>query len=165
MPNQTTSNKKDTDSILSSLTDTDGLKKDGFIPKNMWGKDHYSLLAYIFTRNVDYESILDYNHMRLNSNRRVEYGRNFHSQWQDSYGTRLKGFWFNDSNGKSVTNPSLQLKDHDDFDCLDDFEAEGLIVRGTFISAYVSLTDKGRKLASKLMNHKAQGGQFADFEV
>ena len=51
-----------------------------------WGKDHWSLLAYIECRCVDHKGILDKNHLRI-SNPAVSMSP---IDWKPEYGTRLK---------------------------------------------------------------------------
>ena len=132
------------------------------IPIEDWGKDHWSLLAYIECRCVDYGGIPSRDHMRINekkhpglANRAVMGGM----EWSSKYGTRLNGFWKN-----GTTDPSRQLPDHDDWDCLYDLEAAGLIKdNGTGIHPLAEMTPKGREIAALLRAHKAEGGQFAGF--
>lgn len=117
-----------------------------------FGKDHWSVLAYAETCAVDSYGRMDVRRLRVNSPKRgiasQPYGPN---DWKPSYGTRLKD--------GSIPDP-----EHDDFDCLDEFEELGLIETGTLVNPFVSFTDLGLKVASELRQHKAKGGQFRDFE-
>lgn len=55
-------------------------------------------------------------------------------------------------------------EDHDDWDCLDDFEEAGLVNNiGTGANRVYRLTDLGRDVASRLRGHKGQGGSWANF--
>jgi hypothetical protein len=133
------------------------------VERTEFGKDHWSLFAYCETRAVDYRGVLDPAHLRLKNS--VLRGMNYRSmtnEWKPEYGTRLKGFWNEDSS----KNAHLQLSDHDDLDCLDDLEAEGLIEHvGTGLHPAIVMTKKGREVASELREHKANGGMFANFEA
>jgi hypothetical protein len=76
--------------------------------------------------------------------------------WQSSYGTRLKNYF---------ADKSHQLPEHDDYDCVDDFEGAGLLINnGTGINPIWQLTPEGLRIAAKLRAFKASGGQFYQFE-
>lgn len=58
------------------------------------------------------------------------------------------------------------VPDHDDYACLDDFEAAGLVQNvGSGANPRLWLTDKGWKMAGRLRRHKAEGGQWASFNA
>ena len=131
------------------------------VPMKLWGKDHYSTLAYVECCVVDDQvapgiGVMERTRLRANPDR--------HSMvahlpgWDENHGTRLKGFV--DRN----TTPKLLLTFHDDWDCLDDMEAEGLITMYSMANCYIQITDLGMRVAQQLRQHKAHGGTFADFE-
>lgn len=92
--------------------------------------------SYIITRCVDYRGNLDVEQLRRDGVR---------------YPTRLK-------QGEAIG--------HSDLHCIDDMEQTGLIVNlGTRFDPVVKLTEKGWAIASKLQQHKANGGNYGDFEV
>ena len=130
---------------LMELTDTDAMKAEGYVPMEKWGKDHWSLLAYAGTCVVD--------HMELDP---VRMRRKGGRHWKPEYGTRLKGY----TTGGDRT---LLLTDHDDWSCLHDLEAEGLIVRPSAVSMNVGITPKGHDFIAALGRHKSGGGNFAGF--
>lgn len=118
-----------------------------------WGKDHWSTLAYVESCSVDSRNpegiaSLDLRRMRCNRNKHPLVKANGFP-WDKSNGTIIKG-------GKI-------LKDHDDWDCLEDLEKEGLVEVISLVNGYVKLTDKGIKIAHQLREHKAKGGQFSTF--
>ncbi|MCR4334326.1 MAG: hypothetical protein NUV47_01175 [Patescibacteria group bacterium] len=118
-----------------------------------FGKDHWSLLLYIETRIHDYEGVLGIYQMRI-KNPTIRPG------WKPEYGTRLFGYW----NKDKTTNSLLQLHNHDDYDCLDDLEAEGLIENiGTRLRPVCIVTEKGTKILSQLLLHKQAGKNYSDF--
>lgn len=126
---------------------------------SQFGKDHWSLFAYIETRTVDYNGILDKNHLRI-KNPVIANSSAYpiDRSWQSKYGTRLKGFF-------EKKNSTLQLPNHDDLDCFDDLENADLIKNtGTGFNPAAQLTKKGILVASKLREHKAEGGMFANFD-
>lgn len=122
-----------------------------------WGKDHWSLLAYIEYRCINYKGILNKDHLRI-KNPVVANSGSYplpKPEWQDSYGTKLRGY-FEDH--------TKILPDHDDLDCIEDMEAEGLVENiGTGFNPACLLTKKGRKFASALSKHKQEGSTFAEF--
>jgi hypothetical protein len=58
---------------------------------------------------------------------------------------------------------SVELEDHDDWDCLDDLEAAGLLEIRSLVNGCVKLTDRGKDVAGKLRSHLAGGGRLAGF--
>jgi len=121
-----------------------------------WGKDHWSLLAYIEYRCVNHKGILDKSHLRI-SNPAVSVSP---VSWKPEYGTRLKGFFLEGEN-RDLTR---QLPNHDDLDCIEDFEETGIVKNtGTGFNPACLLTKKGKALASKLSSHKQDGGNFNGF--
>jgi DNA-binding PadR family transcriptional regulator len=53
------------------------------------------------------------------------------------------------------------LLTHDDWDCLDDLEADGFLEVINLTQGVVKLTPAGLVVAAQLRAHKAHGGQFA----
>jgi hypothetical protein len=113
-----------------------------------FGKDHWSTFAYIETRIVDHSGFPYRQHMRCHGDRHPllvvpdQDGR--------SYPTILKG--------------GAVLTHHDDWDCLDDLEREGLLVNiGSGLHRCYELTADGRTVAAALRAHKAAGGAYATF--
>ena len=138
-----------------------------------FGKDHWSLLAYIETRCVDYKGILDVAHLRI-KNPAIGMG-SYHApynrpDWKPEWGTRLKGYFLPslDKDGKKneVINSRRRLDDHDDLDCADDLERVGYLKNiGTGLNPAYNMTKLGNQVASLLREHKTNGGQFANFEI
>ena len=124
-----------------------------------FGKDHWSLFAYIETRTVDHKGILNKDHLRI-KNPVVANSTNYpmpKPEWNRNNGTRLKGFF-------EKKDKKLLIPDHDDFDCFDDLEEAGLIENmGTGFNPAAQLTKFGIKIASDLRKHKSEGKNFADF--
>lgn len=115
---------------------------------SVWGKDHWSLLAYLEIRAVDYSGTIDRKHMRTNpeTHPHLIWIKGY---WESKYSTRLKkGF----------------IGGHDDWDCMDDLEKAGFLEnKGTGFHRVVAFTRNGLRLAYKLREHKASGGNFGDF--
>lgn len=127
------------------------------LPLEQFAKDHWSLLAFVETRCVDFKGQLDYDRLRCN--------RDTHSAqfllrkyptstvagtWKHEWGTRLKD--------------GTVVPEHDDWDCLDDLEAAGLVETLSYIKSNVRLTERGLHVAQQLRVFKAQGGQYKDFQ-
>lgn len=113
-----------------------------------FGKDHWSTFAYIETRIVDYRGEPNRVHMRCHASR--------HPLLVSDNGdgsmhpTRLKG--------------DATLAHHDDWDCCDDLEREGLLANvGSNVNPVFQLTPKGRVVASQLRTFKSKGGNFGEF--
>lgn len=124
-----------------------------------FGKDHWSLLTYCEYRAVNNQGVLEHSHLR--AKHQMLTAMPGHTEWKPEYGTRLKGYW--DEQGK--THSDRMILDHDDFDCLDDLEAAGLIKDvGTMINPFAQLTDKGQRVAALLSVHKQQGGYCSNFK-
>ena len=150
------------------------------VPIQEWGRDHWSLLAYIETLCV--ESInggvgeIDKRRIRCNPKRHPLHAVMLYGDprtWKPDYGTRLSGFWktgeehrggLGEGNGKT-TDPKRQIKSHDDWDCQNDMEAAGLVTVISEANGFVALTDKGREMAARLRAHKSKGGFFATFAI
>ncbi len=134
-----------------------------FIPVEKWGKDHWSVLAYAESCAVDHNGVLTNAKMRCNSRlHRLFVYVDGHGVMHDGgqYPTRLK---------EGV------LENHDDWSCLEDIAAAGLITIEWRIpyraraavfgngEARILLTPLGFQVSAALRAHKAAGGQFAGF--
>lgn len=115
-----------------------------------FGKDHWSLMAYCETREMDHHGGLDRRHLRL---------KNTAGTWKPEYGTRLFGYFQEGGN-----DASLLVLDHDDMDCLCDLEEAGLVENiWTGFQPVIKLTEYGRAVMVQIHAHKAEGKHFASF--
>jgi len=125
------------------------------VPIKKFGKDHWSLLAYVATRCFDHQGVLKYEHLRANPKTHPQYAhRGSYALGGDPcgfpYPTRLQG--------------TKAVKGHDDWDCLDDLEKAGLIkIHGTGLNPVFALTVKGWGVVNLVFQHKANGGTFSTF--
>ena len=117
-----------------------------------FGKDHWSTFAYIETRCVDHKGYPDRRHMRCDMDRHPAHVHLVDPKMAAAkYPTILKG--------------GIELPDHDDWDCLDDCEAAGLLEsHGTGLHPFYKLTKEGNRIAGLLREHKASGGTFGNFQ-
>jgi hypothetical protein len=112
-----------------------------FVPVDRFGRDHHSTLLYIETRCVDHGGKVIDENLRCDPKRHPGHGHN--GRWDPKYGTRL------------VDNTVLSA--HDDWDCIDDLEAAGLIERhGSTINPIFRLTTAGYAMASTLRRDRAE---------
>lgn len=122
-------------------------------PIQKWGKDHWSLLAYVECRCVDNKGELDRRHMRCNEKNHplLSHGLLSPQKGDYAYPTRLK-------NAEIIAG-------HDDWDVLDDLEKAGFIDIFSMVNACVKMTVKGNKIAAKLRAHKTEGKNYAEFVI
>ena len=133
-----------------------------------FGKDHWSLLAYVETLCVDSHvgkgvGTIDKRRIRCNQKRHPMHAVNANfgvTGWNADYGTRLSGF-FLEGEKRDL---GRRLIEHDDWDCLDDLERTGLIEILSEANGFVRLTDKGIAVAGRIREWKAKGGHFATFQ-
>ena len=110
------------------------------VPIHLWGKDHWSTLAYAECRVTDNSGTINRQHMRGDA-----------CGHDAGYPTRLR--------------LGIELPNHSDFDCLFDFEAAGLMeLTGTGLYPQIKkLTDRGKLVCAALRSHKQDGGSFSNF--
>ena len=141
-------------------------------PVEKFGKDHWSLMAYVehcCVNGRDGIGEIDRRRVRCNPNTNHMLAGVYSNdtQWRLNHSTRLFGFF--DFDGRSEPEKAiaagLQLRDHDDWDCLDDLEAAGYVEVLSLVNGFVKMTEKGCNVAAKLRAHKAYGGQFAGFRL
>jgi hypothetical protein len=120
----------------------------GAIAMSRWGKDHWSTLAYIETRIVDHGGEPHIHHLRCDKDLHPQFAHPG-SLRGEKYPTRLV---------------DGVIESHDDWSCLDDAEAEGLLRNvGTGFNRVYELTDLGMIVCNAIRNHKAEGGSFGNF--
>lgn len=147
----------------------------GRIAVSDWGKDHWSILGYLMSRAADNKVptpiglsgtgvfSLEREHLRCNEAKHPMlrgYRPSGIGGWRDEYSTRLRGYWKEDGS----TDLSRWVTGHDDWDVLDDLEADGIVEIISLANGYARLTKKGLSLGARLVKHKAGGGHFATFD-
>ena len=107
-----------------------------------FGRDHKSLLLYIETRCVDNDGKLEKAHLRCNPDRHPAFAHS--GGWDDKNSTR----W--DAKVERVVG-------HDDWDCIDDLVAAGLLEwLGTGTHPKFKLTETGWIVAHGLRRERAE---------
>lgn len=133
---------------------------------SMFGKDHWSMFAYLETCCVDGKAgwgRLAPSRMRTNGQKRPELAENV--PWRAKFGTRLQSFFelVGREDPELAAAAGLQLLDHDDWDCLADLEAAGFVVVAPGERGQARLTELGFAVAAEVRKHKASGHQFSSF--
>lgn len=136
---------------------------DDYIPIELWGKDHWSTLAYLEACAVDCHGLVDNRRMRCNPRLHREFA------YVNPFGRVVDGSRY------PTRTKAGDVQPHDDWSCLEDLVAAGL-VRAYWRLRYpersfggaqtkVELTDLGLTIVAALRAHKARGGSFAGFNA
>lgn len=125
------------------------------VPVEHFGKDHWSTLAFVETRCVDYKGVLDKDRMRCNLNRHAAFAgpvqrRSLIMDWQETWGTRL--------------NDGSVLPEHDDWDCLIDLTKAGYIEIIDIDDATVKMTPTGLDVVQRLRIYRTGTGRYTGFQ-
>ncbi len=140
------------------------------ITPDRFAKDHWSLLAYVETLCVDGKDgmgRIDKTRMRANPERHPLQALNeFAAPWKSAYSTRLAGYtgFAQRDDVAAATAAGVMAEGHDDWDCLDDLQAAGLVEIFSLSNGFVKLTKRGMQVVHQLREHKAQGGTFWNFQ-
>lgn len=113
------------------------------VPMHLWGRDHWSTFAYVgYVATGERE--IDKDKMRTDLDRHP-HGEGYRKRMlgagsDKKYPTRLRG--------------GTELPDHDDWDCLDDAVAAGLLTWGTWTVPWVVLTDAGLEAFTQILAYE-----------
>ena len=113
------------------------------IEPKRWGREHWSLLGYIATC---FDGEIDRRKLRCNENRHPMLAH-CHSAWKDEWSTRLKS---------TPEGEHIKAIGHDDWDCLDDLEAAGMVNVFSLVNGFVRLTEYGSRVAFRLRQRNEQ---------
>lgn len=141
------------------------------IPIARFGKDHWALLGYVRSCCVERRGVLEPIRMRCHRARHPEQSRQAreHVVVGDprlpQLGTHLRGAFSVPAANR--VDAGFLLPDHDDWDCLADFAAAGLLhpFATTPRGATVRLTVLGVAISNRLHAHYESGGQAAGFNL
>lgn len=151
------------------MTATAAATTDDLIPPERWGKDHWSTFAYIETRLVDHGPYTIGIDPRMKTNRRhlrvfADVNAFAYSGARSYFNSR--GQPTMQLENSTVLNDGEMVPGHDDWMCLQDMLAVGLLkVWGNELQPKrkVRLSRLGLEVSAKLRAHKASGGNFIDF--
>lgn len=140
---------------------------DGYVPHHLWSKDHWSTLAYIESVSADVGGFEIGRDARMRSCR-----RNFRVMSQECPSPKRPG---PQSHGvvmkrehSTRLNDDTSVEGHDDWHCIQDLAREGLFEQGPEQiepGVMLQLNEKGFSVTSALRKHKAEGGNFAGFQM
>jgi hypothetical protein len=129
------------------------------INPSQFGRDHWTLLAYIESMCVNgAQGVGTLGRTKMRCEPEAHSIHKNAMQWKPSYSTRLKGY-------AAKHAPDNQSMGHDDWHCLDDFEAADYVQVVSHIMGTVTLKPEGIRVSALLRAHKANGGQFGQFEL
>lgn len=118
------------------------------IPIEQWGRDHWSTFAYIETCIVTRNGEPRFPQMRCDPGVHLHYAHS--GTGEAKYPTRLRD--------------GSNLWGHDDWICLDDAVAAGLLMAvGTSTHPRYAFTDEGQKVAVALRAHRNRGRAVSTF--
>ncbi len=139
------------------MTPNTEFSRDDCVPIRLWGRDHWSMLAYFRSVEVDrggFEVKFD---PRMRQNRR-------HFRVLD--GDKSLGLPMSLENGSRLTDGTF-IPGHDDWNCVEDFSAAGLFIDGSGDienGEVLHLSPLGEALVEAVEAHKARGGSFSEFK-
>jgi hypothetical protein len=123
--------------------------KGGNIPISQFGRDHWNTFAYLETRIVDHRGVIKLEHMRVDPVLHPHFAHEYSRMFSPAP-TRLA---------------SGEVSSHDDWSCLDDAEAEGLIQNvGSGMNRRYVFTDKGRQIATALREYITRNNTTLGFD-
>lgn len=140
-----------------------------------WSVDHWTLLRYLAERAraapEGCPATIEYARMRINpQSHKVQFlvaseWRPGEDRWSGSDGTRLVGY---DEVGLTkdqaeTRETEVQSPCHDDFDCIEDLEEEGLLEIISTARGEFALTASGASLAARVDAHATEHGSLDGF--
>ncbi|UTU09558.1 hypothetical protein CcrBL47_gp272c [Caulobacter phage BL47] len=146
---------------------------DGYVPITLFGKDHWSMLAYAEIEAVECGGF------QVGFDARMRQGRQ-HFRVMHEECRRPKringghqGVVMRAEHGSRL-NDGTYIENHDDWHCVQDMVAAGLmgvkkrdlilpLVEEMEPGVFLHLTSLGHDVVSRLRRHKADGGNFAGF--
>lgn len=133
----------------------DTISVTDYVPAVLWGRDHYSTLAYVETQLVDnrgYRVVFD---NRMRQNRR---------HYRLLPGPKSGGVAMKPEHGSRLSDGTY-LAWHDDWNCVQDMLHAGLFQGDSEdwdVGFELKLTDRGHAVVAAVRKHNASGGTFSD---
>jgi hypothetical protein len=139
------------------MTPNTEFSADDSIPIHLWGRDHWSMLAYFRSVEVDFDGFTVKFDPRMRQNRR---------HFRVLGGDKRNGLPMTPENGSRLTDDTF-IPGHDDWNCVEDFSAAGLLIDGCGDienGEVLHLSPLGEALVEAVEAHKARGGTFSQFK-
>jgi len=136
---------------------------DGYVPVALFGKDHWSTLAYMETVMVEcagFEVGFDPRMRQNRRNYRVMWEQVPHPKRVDSRSAR--GMVMDLKYSTKMKDGSV-VQGHDDWSCVQDMANAGFLTAVVEPGKVLHLTPLGRKMSDELRAHKRAGGSFGNF--
>lgn len=152
--------------VVSTHTDMTDVR-DGYVEPALWGRDHWSTLAYLESVSVECAGFQVGADARMRSN-----CRHFRVMAEECPrprrpGRPVMGVVMGREHGSRLRNGSV-MAGHDDWCCIQDMAHAGLLtvgVEGVEPRETLHLSPLGLEWAADLRAHKTAGGQFGNFEA
>ncbi len=128
-----------------------------YVPMSLWGRDHWSMLLYFRSVEVDHAGFKVKFDPRMRQNR-----RNF----RVLPGEKLNGLAMRPENGSRLNDGTFVIG-HDDWCCLQDFAEAKMLTCTPFFEPgdKLHLSPLGESLVAEVESHKARGGSFSNFKL
>jgi hypothetical protein len=146
---------------------TTSVTKDEYIDPSLFGRDHWSTLAYVESVMTDCAGFQMGNDPRMRANR-----RNYRVMNEVPRPKRVKNLSVTNHpmmpDDGSRLNDGQVVRGHDDWNCIEDFAALGFFdVSAGALDAGVTLkfSALGKTVAAALRQHKQDGGQLEQFRM
>lgn len=146
---------------------TPAVTKDEYIDPSLFGRDHWSTLAYVESVMTDCAGFQLGNDPRMRANRRNYRVMNECARPKRAKNLSVTNHPMMPDDGSRLNNGQV-VRGHDDWNCVEDFAALGFFdVDAASLDAGVTLkfSALGKTVAAALRQHKQDGGQFEQFRM
>lgn len=145
------------------MTPSTQFTADDYVSIEKWGRDHWSMLAYFRTVEVDKAGFKVQFDPRMRQNR-----RNWRTMLEKlPKGKFVVGHAMDVGTGTRLNDDTF-VSGHDDWCCVQDFAKAGLLTcnpDGVDHHKKLHLSELGASLAASVEQYKADGGSFSTFKV
>jgi len=160
---------------MTELNPSSTYTQQDFIPMEVWGRDHWSLLGYINHHMVDVACFhVGFDpHMRQNRYNYMGLLNSCHNPKRSGWNKRSKdvqsqiSMVMKSEHGSRLNNGEY-IPNHDDWCCVQDMADAGLFKNKKADDIQpknkLMFSEKGNEIVNQLLIHKRNGGSFADFK-
>jgi hypothetical protein len=152
---------------VTALAEKQQYSADDYIPSAVWGKDHWTTLAYVETVATDCAGFQVGSDARMRTNR-----RHFRVMQDCLKPRRAKaggiGLVMDPVAHATRLNDGQTVEGHDDWNCVQDLANEGLFnldASGVEPGITLHLSTKGQAWCAKLRSHKQAGGTYSTVNI